>query len=144
MLKATDQSFLRISNRYRADALKSSKNKDEKGEFLRFVGIITGNNGQRRAEIKCYDKQVTPGSHCMVSCSCNYFQYKLEVALAARGSAKLENADPKIPVKANPKFLPGLCPHLVHLIRLAMAADTTQKAVKKLKTPISPKLKQTK
>jgi hypothetical protein len=141
MLKATDPEFLRSSSRYRADSFKKSSDKNDKGEHIKFVGIINGNSGQRRAIIRCYDKTIGPGSHCMVSCTCDHFKYKLEVALAARGSAKLENADPKMPVKANPKFLPGLCPHLTYLAKLALAADTTQKAAEQAKTAISDKLK---
>jgi len=143
VLRATNPDYLRQAVKYRAEYFKIDKAKDSQGSHIRISSVIDGGSKPRKATIKCYDNTISPSSRCMVSCSCDLFQYKLEIALAARGSATVERAEANVPMKTNPQMLPGLCPHLAYLARLALSSDTAKQAAVKqsVKPKISPKLK---
>jgi hypothetical protein len=52
---------------------------------------------------------------CMVSCSCSRFLYYFEVALAAKGAAKIKYSDGSPPHVTNPNMITGMCKHLIAL-----------------------------
>lgn len=141
ILRATDPEILRQSGKYRAETYKMENTKDERGEHVRILGVVTGGREPRTAVVRCYDKTVSISSQCMVSCSCDMFKYKLEIALAARGSAKQVHSDPNLPMRTNPHMLPGLCPHLAYIVKVALSATTTRKSVVKQTTSPKPKKK---
>jgi hypothetical protein len=143
VLRATNPDYVRQASKYRAEYFKIDNAKDSHGSHVRVASVIEGGSKPRKATIKCYDAKISPSSPCMVSCSCDLFQYKLEIALAARGSAKVDRAEARMPMKTNPQMLPGLCPHLAYLVKLALSSDTAKQATIKqsVKPKISPKLK---
>ena len=128
LLKATDQSFLN-TGKYKPEGYSVKKSKDEKGEHLKYTAKIIGGKDVRTSYIKCYAHTINHTAPCEVYCSCNTFTYKLELALAARGSAVNRKAKQQMPTKTNPAFLPGLCPHLVLLVKIAMSTQDSQTAI---------------
>jgi len=54
-----------------------------------------------------------------VHCSCEYFTYYIEVALAARGSSTVLDSNGNFPRIRNPKFVPHLCKHAYFAARPA-------------------------
>jgi hypothetical protein len=53
--------------------------------------------------------------HVRVSCSCDDFQYRHEVALAEKGAADIEYSDGSMPTTTNPGMKTGQCKHLYAL-----------------------------
>ena len=57
----------------------------------------------------------TNGKMCVVSCSCEDFAYRWEVALNKKKAARIEYSNGEPPVDTNPSLIPGCCGHLVSL-----------------------------
>lgn len=59
---------------------------------------------------------------CWVQCSCPFFLFNCEVALAKVGSSEIQYSNGKKPAITNPKQVPYLCKHLEKLAGLAIPA----------------------
>ena len=55
----------------------------------------------------------TNGKMSVVSCSCEDFAYRWEVALNKKKAARIEYSNGDPPVDTNPTLIPGCCAHLV-------------------------------
>lgn len=145
LIKSSDSRILNAISKYHIDSFSTKTGTDDFGEYIRFLGQIIGGSKPRRSTISAYDEQLSIASPAIVYCSCDYFKYNLEIALAARGSALQLHADGVLPQKRNRMFKPGLCVHLVLLAKLALGAETTKDAFsrqsKRLMPRISNKLK---
>lgn len=56
------------------------------------------------------------GRYVVVGCSCDDFWAVWEVALSARGAARVEYSNGERPDNKNPKMVPGCCKHLHRLL----------------------------
>jgi hypothetical protein len=55
-------------------------------------------------------------SSVFVSCSCDYFKYNYEYAMATRGASDHIYAWRQPPVEKNPSMLPGCCKHVLAIL----------------------------
>lgn len=68
---------------------------------------------------------------CWVKCSCPYFLFHVEYALAKVGSSEIDYSNGRPPVVTNPHTIPHLCKHLYAAIPLVLKQSikvTTTKA----------------
>lgn len=142
LLKLSAPKVVRLAGRYRADYFRVIE-PDQSNKTKRIVGIISGGDKPRKTMIEVTDPKASTSSRALVYCSCPFFIHNLEIALAARGSAKILNAKVAMPNKTNQKFQPGLCPHLVFLAKLALSAESTQKRAEQKTVKIDKRLKTT-
>lgn len=61
-----------------------------------------------------------------LTCSCAYFLYYLEVALARYGNTSIINSDGSAPVEKNPRQVPYLCKHLFAASQITFTAEDLQ------------------
>jgi hypothetical protein len=54
----------------------------------------------------------------MVACTCDYFTFTCEVALAKKGASKISQSNGEKPEVRNPKMVPTPCKHLHRLLTL--------------------------
>lgn len=143
LLKATSHDIIKGIAKYHLDLAHTKLESNENGPHILVVAVISGGGQPQKCSIRIFDKSISVKSPCFVYCSCKMFINTTEVALTAQGSAKVINADPKLPNKTNPKLTPGLCPHLVVLVRASLLAEQKkQEQIKQQKVAtISPKLK---
>ena len=141
LLRASNQNILHKRGKYQLNAFSTKSGEDDFGEYVRFLAQVIGGSKPRKSTISAYDSQISIASPVIVYCSCDYFKYNLEIALAARGSALQLHAEGVLPQIRNKEFKPGLCVHLALLAEIALSADTTKQAIKKAVPRISKKLK---
>lgn len=143
LIKATSVEVIRKIGQYHLDLVHTKLDSDDQGRSnILTVAVVAGGEQPQKCYIRVFDKNITIKADCFVYCSCKMFINKSEVALAAHGSAKIINATQKFPAKMNPKLLPGLCPHLVVVLRASLLAEQQKQEQKQQKvTAISPKLK---
>lgn len=55
----------------------------------------------------------TNGKMSVVSCSCEDFAYRWEVALNKKKAARIQYSNGEDPVDTNPRMIPGCCAHLI-------------------------------
>lgn len=143
LLKATSPEIIKGIAKYHLDVAHTKLDSNEQGAHILVVAVVSGGSQPQKCSIRIFDKSISVKSSCFVYCSCKMFINTTEVALTAQGSAKIVNASQKVPTKTNPKLVPGLCPHLVVLVRASLLAEQKkQEQIKQQKVAnISPKLK---
>ena len=143
LLKATSPEVIRNISRYHLDLAHTKLDSNEHGSHILIVAVVSGGEQPQKCSIRVFDKHISIKSTCFVYCSCKMFINKVEVALAAQGSASIINATQKLPTKMNPKLLPGICPHLLVVIKASLLAEQQKQEQQKQQkvAPISPKLK---
>jgi len=120
------------------------------GRVLMKVYSATSNSGKEYKTIICYGGKEVPGlsgdkteapypsadSPVWVSCSCPYFMFVCEWALAYHGSSDVlyGNGDP--PVEKNPRYAPVVCKHL--LVALDKSISTAVIPTPEPVTPVPP------
>jgi len=114
---------------------------DANGEFKQVKGVARDKDGQRHMIIRLYPKEkrvrgdgakMSTGTKCWVTCSCPYWRYYCEVAVAARGSAHVLISNGQFPKIRNPRMKPYLCKHLLRFIPVATAASAKRRKVNKI------------
>lgn len=89
-------------------------------------------NKDKSKEIRrCYlrvigEARFTVNNPVEVDCSCSYFSYHLETALAAVGATAPKRHGGAYPKKTNPGMIPGLCVHLLALVASVVQAQERQ------------------
>lgn len=68
------------------------------------------------------DGRMKPNNRAWVHCTCPYFLYYNEVALAARGSSEVISSNGALPNIRNPRMKPYLCKHLFRAANVAPGA----------------------
>lgn len=74
---------------------------------------------------------VSQNSECWVGCSCPYWLYYMEVAVARGKSTGIRYSNGRLPVVKNPEMIPGVCKHLYRVI-----IDTLAKAPQINQSPL--------
>jgi hypothetical protein len=117
LLKSSDYNIIKNSYKYSLIYFDSKRESGEgNDEKTQVIGIIVGGKSKRKASVVSEDLIITKSSEVVVYCSCDYFVYNLEIPLVLQGSARSLHAE-GFPRVKNTKLQPGLCPHLVCLVK---------------------------
>jgi hypothetical protein len=73
------------------------------------------------------DGTMKPNNRAWVHCTCPYFLYYNEVALAARGSSEVISSNGALPNIRNPRMKPYLCKHLFRAATVAPKAKAKER-----------------
>ena len=99
-----------------------SLNRQKKEILLTAEDTVTGNK-PKILSVKIYgDAKNILKSPVWCHCSCEYFQFYLEVALTIKGSSSIINSTKQLPLDRNPRLLPYLCKHLIASVPAARKA----------------------
>jgi len=98
--------------------------------YNEFRAWVVCTDGRRNSYLRFFGPP-EPDSECWVWCSCPYFQFTLEVALARRNTSVVRNSNGQLPRVRNPAMIPHLCKHLV-LIANAAVKETEDLAAAKM------------
>jgi hypothetical protein len=63
---------------------------------------------------------------CKVTCDCEDYKYRFEVANKAKGASDIKHSNGARPNKTNPQMHPGICKHLLSLLRYLTDDATIQ------------------
>lgn len=118
VLKATPKSRQFSASFVKLREVKMGRAKATHAPVIRSKSYSTHNHkGERKnytpneyvSTVEIHDKYV------VLSCSCDDFWAVWEVALAARGAARVEYSNGDRPIERNPMMIPGCCKHLYTL-----------------------------
>ena len=76
-------------------------------------------DGKRISYVRFYGPP-DPSTPAWVWCSCQYFTYNLEVALARYNSSAIYLSNGQLPIVRNKQMFPHLCKHLVNAAKFAL------------------------
>lgn len=116
LLKSSDYNVIKNVFKYRLKSFDVKKAIDGDKKVTQVIGVVVGDKHVRNSSVVSEDAKITKRSEVIVYCSCDYFVYNLETALVLQGSARPLHAT-GIPHVKNVMLKPGLCPHLVLLIK---------------------------
>jgi hypothetical protein len=102
---------------------------DETGEYREYRYRVKCTDGWRKTAVRFYGA-VNVNTRVWCWCSCPYFKYHCEVALASKGSSSVVQSNGQRPRVTNPKLEPRVCKHVYLLFALAMRKRTPQKGPK--------------
>ena len=92
---------------------------DETGKYREFRYRVKCTDGWHKVAARFYGSLNT-NTKVWVWCSCKYFLYNCEVALAHKGSSSVIQSNGQRPRFTNPKLEPRVCKHAFLLFALAM------------------------
>tara|TARA_R100001132_G_C3273775_1_gene95791 strand:+ start:2046 stop:2492 length:447 start_codon:yes stop_codon:yes gene_type:complete len=119
---------------YRIEKLGRSESDDPNDEFILFSAVVSGGKDLRVPKIKVYDEKVSSTSPCTVSCSCNYFRYRLALSLASNDATEVKIRKSDIPTSYTGTQKIGLCPHLMKLAETILSPNN-EKSRKAVSSP---------
>lgn len=129
LLRGTPRLF--INNAVDVDAHGAVKRLRTKTGKPMLRGIMWTNDPYRPFKVRRYhetyiiglddnqDKQVHTHRKVLVQCQCEAFVFNFEYANATVGASRLIYSNGQPPVYTNPGLMPGLCKHLVALMKIA-------------------------
>jgi len=85
------------------------------GQFVRKseFKVICDSKNKHHVVIKLYGKRKAIDCKAWVTCSCPWFTFNCEVALAEHGSSDILFSDGSFPEKTNPTLRPQACKHII-------------------------------
>jgi len=98
--------------------IEAGNGEDAKGSFQRATFEVVATNGPRRVTLKAYGdpkKNIFQRSS-WIHCSCPWFLFFCEYALAKRGSSDIINSNGKPPNITNPRQFPYACKHVIAVL----------------------------
>jgi hypothetical protein len=115
-MRLTPAKIRRNATKVRITKIRAYMDADEKGPHKYCTCNAKALDGIRTVTMRLYGKMdedgtMSPNNPVWVHCSCPYFKYYLEVALAARGSASILSSNGRYPKIRNPGMKPFLCKH---------------------------------
>ena len=105
------------------------EDKKKKLTYKQVLAEAYDTNGKRRLEYRLYTKPKRAAAladDAWVSCSCPYFLFFCEVALAKHKATDIKYSNGAAPKVTNPRRIPWLCKHLV-----AFSVDAVNSVPKK-------------
>ena len=115
LLQSSDPAVFRTFRKYALESFKLSSVNDENQAYIQALGVMRGGKELRKASMRTPDPSLNNNARVQVYCSCDYFIYRLEMALVAQGNALHLRSDGTYPTQTNLQLKPGLCPHLACL-----------------------------
>jgi len=132
--RATPKSVQRKSVSF--SKVKAFIDTDDNGEFKYITATArsTGSMNKYQVHVRLYGRvpmsgKMKPNSKAWVHCSCPYFRYYVEVALAARGSSAILISTGAFPKIRNPRMKPYLCKHLFQVVPVVMQVKAVRRKV---------------
>lgn len=92
---------------------------DETGKYREFKYRVKCTDGWRKIAVRFYGPMNT-NTRVWCWCSCPYFKYHCEVALASKGSSSVIQSNGQRPRFTNPRLEPRVCKHVYLVVALAM------------------------
>ena len=92
---------------------------DETGKYREFRYRTKCTDGWRKVAVRFYGP-LNVNTRVWCWCSCPYFKYHCEVALARKGSSSVVQSNGQRPRFTNPRLEPRVCKHVYLLFALAM------------------------
>ncbi len=92
---------------------------DQTGKYREFKYRVKCTDGWRKVAVRFYGR-LNASTKVWVWCSCPYFKYHCEVALASKGSSAVVQSNGQRPRFTNPKLEPRVCKHAYLVFALAM------------------------
>lgn len=92
---------------------------DQTGKYREFKYRVKCTDGWRKVACRFYGR-LNQNTRVWVWCSCPYFKYHCEVALASKGSSSVVQSNGQRPRFTNPRLSPYVCKHAYLLFALAM------------------------
>ena len=111
MISATPASVRNRGARVKLVPFKSKEDTDRNGIFQELHYHTYDQDGMRNTFVRVYNQ-----NKLWVLCSCPYFRYTSEVALAIRNSSTIKYSDGSMPKETNPKLKPIVCKHVIAVI----------------------------
>lgn len=116
----------------------------ETGKYREFNYQVKCSEGWRRTVVR-FHGAVSPKTKVWCWCSCPYFKYNCEVALAYYKSSMVRQSNGQRPRFTNPDLEPRVCKHVYLVFLLASRADArAEHAAKKVKMSDKAKAKREK
>lgn len=106
---------------------------DQSGKYREFKYQIKCTDGWRKVATRFYGPIGTK-TKVWCWCSCPYFKYHCEVALASKGSSSVVQSNGQRPRFTNPEMKPLVCKHVYLLFALAFRADVKREHAEKKRT----------
>jgi hypothetical protein len=103
---------------------------DESGKYREFKFRVKATDGWRKVAVRFYGP-LNPATRVWCWCSCPYFKYHCEVALAHKGSSSVVQSNGQRPRFTNPKMHPRVCKHVFYAFMLAVRRRPPDKADEK-------------
>lgn len=92
---------------------------DETGRYREFRYRTRCQDGWRKTAVRFYGP-LNSNTRVWCWCSCPYFKYHCEVALASKGSSSVVQSNGQRPRFTNPKLQPRVCKHVFLVFALAL------------------------
>lgn len=105
---------------------------DASGKYREFKYQIKCTDGWRKVATRFYGP-INTKTKVWCWCSCPYFKYNCEVALAHRGSSAVVQSNGQRPRFTNPEMKPRVCKHVYLLFALAFRTDLKRQHAEKKK-----------
>jgi hypothetical protein len=129
MLHRTPAKIHRNSQNCRAKITTATMEADSQGAYI-FVKSLaldpTTTRTNHRVLAKLYVDKKTgkppKDPKCWIHCSCGYFKFFCETALAIRGNSSIINSNGALPKLTNPTAKPSACKHCLAFFRVAKTA----------------------
>lgn len=103
---------------------------DASGKYREFKYQIKCTDGWRKVATRFYGP-ISSKTKVWCWCSCPYFKYHCEVALASKGSSAVVQSNGQRPRFTNPEMKPLVCKHVYLLFALAFRADVKREHAEK-------------
>jgi hypothetical protein len=105
---------------------------DASGKYREFKYQVKCTDGWRKVATRFYGP-INNKTKVWCWCSCPYFKYHCEVALAHRGSSAVVQSNGQRPRFTNPEMKPRVCKHVYLLFALAFRTDLKREHAEKKK-----------
>lgn len=105
---------------------------DGSGKYREFKYQIKCTDGWRKVATRFYGP-IKSTTKVWCWCSCPYFKYHCEVALASKGSSAVVQSNGQRPRFTNPQMKPRVCKHVYLLFALAVRSDMKRQQAEKQK-----------
>lgn len=102
---------------------------DESGKYREFKFQVKCTDGWRKTAVRFYGP-LDVNTQVWCWCSCPYFKYHCEVALARKGSSSVVQSNGQRPRFTNPRMEPRCCKHVYLAFVLAMRRRNANEAPK--------------
>lgn len=134
MMRLTPANIRRNAARVKISKVKAYLDADEHGPHKYCTCNARALDGIRSVTIRLYgdipeDGAMKINNPAWVHCSCPYFKYYLEVALAARRSSSVLTSNGKFPKIRNPGMKPYACKHIFAAAPILAAAPAKRRKV---------------
>jgi len=127
-VKVTPKKAKRKANYVSVHILQKLLGEDKAGQYHLFYGFCIDSQTKYRFRHKFFVKRYGTGPLAKIKaiCDCENFTYTWEMALAKVKSSVRYRSNGKAPKLTNPGMVPGICKHLVAVLKATMKVIPTK------------------